>query len=120
MKLQLDISSYYILHVNSCIWYSCIERYTERNRVHPKNFLPEKNLSCIIYVTQKNLPEKTVIPEDVYVGMYILPGVENFRYKAIFTMTIIVIVYLYFGRKSFKLAGNASQMIQITWMVTQH
>ena len=49
--------------------------------------------------------------------MYILPGIENARYKAIFTMTKIVVVNVYFGRKHFKLVGNASQMIQ---MVNQH
>ena len=53
-------------------------------------------------------------------GTYILPGVENVRNKEIFTMTKIVVVFLYFGRRCFKLAGNASQMIQITWMVTEH
>ena len=73
-------------------------------------------------LTQRNLPEKTVIPEDVYMETYILPGIEYVRYKAIFTMTkiYVVVVYVYFGRKRFKLAGNASQMIKITWMVTQH
>ena len=75
---------------------------------------------CDHLLTQRNLPEKTVIPEDAYVVTYILPSIGTVRYEAIFTMTKIAVAYLYFGRKHFKLAGNAFQMIQITWMVTQH
>ena len=70
-------------------------------------------------LTKRDVPEKAIIPEDVYVGRYILPGVENVRYKAVLRMTKTVVVYMYFGRKRFKSVGNASQMIQITWMVTQ-